>query len=353
MGDVGFGSAAKNDVKSITGGTIMNAKFVIVVLFFSLFLPMPMASTFAADIEGSKDHPGFKRYEGSEIIKYDHRAYDSLIIALGKARNSKELVESMQLEGTITRLTYKIPMGRSPLEVIRNYENEFSENGFQILFESGEKDLGSYFAEAAGYKEINWPPNVPALTLNSDKQRYLVAQKKSSEGNIVTTLYAIENRFWASDLKNVDKGQTLLHVDIIDSKPMETKMVTVDAKEMAEQIATSGSVALYGIYFDTNKATIKSDSTETLEQIAALLDDNRGLRLLVVGHTDSIGKFAYNMELSGLRAESVVKELTDKYSIKRGRLKPIGVSYSCPVASNKSEEGRSKNRRVVLVEDSP
>ena len=92
MGDVGFGSAAKNDVKSITGGTIMNAKFVIVVLFFSLFLPMPMASTFAADIEGSKDHPGFKRYEGSEIIKYDHRAYDSLIIALGKARNSKELV---------------------------------------------------------------------------------------------------------------------------------------------------------------------------------------------------------------------------------------------------------------------
>ena len=237
--------------------------------------------------------------------------------------------------------------------MIRNYQNELQASGFKVLFEGGQEKLGSYFSEAAGYKKIIWPPNIPALTMNSDQQRYLAAEKKSSAGNIVVTLYAVENKFWAGSLKKVEKGQTLLQVDIIESKPMETKMVTVSADEMAEKISTSGSIALYGIYFDTNKATIKPQSTDTLEQIAKLLNTNRELKLLVVGHTDNVGAYAYNMELSRNRADAVVLELTEKYAIKAARLTPIGVAFACPVGSNKTEEGRTKNRRVELVENAP
>lgn len=71
----------------------------------------------------------------------------------------------------------------------------FMEDGFQILFEGDKDCLGSYFSEAAGYNKIIWPPNISALTLNSDQQRYLAVEKKRPEGTIVTTLYAIENRF--------------------------------------------------------------------------------------------------------------------------------------------------------------
>lgn len=331
----------------------MNIRRIGVLVSFFLILSMPVVSTFAADIEGSKDHPKLKRYEGSEIIKYDFRDYDSYTIALGKAANSQELVQSREVEGAVTRLTYKIPMGRSPLEVIHNYQNELEENGFQLLFEGSKEHLGRYFAEAAGYKKITWPPNIPALTLNSEQQRYLAAEKKGPEGTIIVALYAVENRFWASNLKKVEKGQTLLQVDIIEGKPMEEKMVTVAAAEMAEQISASGSVALYGIYFDTNKATIKPESVDTLEQIAKLLTTNSALKLLVVGHTDNVGSYAYNMELSRSRAESVVKELTEKYAIKSDRLTPIGVAFACPVGSNKTEEGRTRNRRVELVENTP
>lgn len=320
------------------------------VLFF---LQMTVMLVVAADVEGSKDHTLFKRYEGSEIVKYEHRKYDSLIIPLGKASNSTTLVDLLEREGAITRLTYKIPMGRSPLEVVRNYEKELQADGFQILFSGQKEALGSYFAEAAGYKEIKWPPNVPGLTLNSDKQVYMAAEKTGTGGAITVSLYAIENRFWASNLKNIEKGQTLLHLDIVESKAMEEKMVTVAAEEMAEQISNSGSVALYGIFFDTDKAVIKKESEETFQQIAKLLGNNRDLKLLVVGHSDGVGSFEYNMNLSQKRAASVVKELSQKYGISPERLKAVGVSYACPVASNKVEEGRSKNRRVELVEYLP
>jgi outer membrane protein OmpA-like peptidoglycan-associated protein len=304
-----------------------------------------------ADIEGSADHPGVKRYEGSEIIKYEVRAYDEFTIALGKARSSSDIEEAVTVEGKITRLTYKIPPARSPLEVIRNYERDLQSAGATVLFAGGGKELGSYFAEAAGYKEIQWPPNVPALTLNSDSQRYLAMEKKSEEASLYLILYAVENRFWASNLKGVEKGQVLLQVDVVESEAMEQRMVTVTAAEMASAIAASGSIALYGIYFDTDKADLKLESAATIAEIATLLNDNRDLKLLVVGHTDNIGSFTYNRELSKKRAAAVVNQLTSNHGIRADRLQPVGVSYACPVASNKTEEGRALNRRVELVED--
>jgi outer membrane protein OmpA-like peptidoglycan-associated protein len=329
----------------------MTIRQIVSIISFVAVTIAVIASLNAADLEGSRDHPLFKRYDGAEIVKYSFREYDDMTIPLGKARSSSELEKSIHVEGVITRLTYKIPLGRSPLEIIRNYEKELVEMGFLPLFSGGGTDLGSYFAEAAGYKEIKWPPNIPALTLNSDTQRFLAAEKKGAEDTITVALYAIENRFWAGNLKDIEKGQVLLQVDIIQSRPMELKMVTVAAEEMAEKIGISGSVALYGIYFDTGKADIRAESSATLEQVAKLLQDDPALKLLVVGHTDNVGTFAYNMELSMRRATMVVNELQSRYSTPVERLFPVGVSYACPVASNSTEEGRAKNRRVALVKN--
>jgi outer membrane protein OmpA-like peptidoglycan-associated protein len=87
----------------------------------------------------------------------------------------------------------------------------------------------------------------------------------------------------------------------------------VNAEEMAQAIARDSSVALYGIYFDSGKADIKPESVETLEQIVNLLTNIPDLNLLVVGHTDSVGSFESNMDLSKRRAEAVVKALTSTY----------------------------------------
>jgi outer membrane protein OmpA-like peptidoglycan-associated protein len=77
------------------------------------------------------------------------------------------------------------------------------------------------------------------------------------------------------------------------------------------------------------------------------------LKLLVVGHTDNVGSYGFNMDLSQRRAAAVVAALAGRFGIARDRLSPVGVSYASPVASNRAEEGRAKNRRVELVENAP
>ena len=73
------------------------------------------------------------------------------------------------------------------------------------------------------------------------------------------------------------------------------------------------------------------------------------LKVLIVGHSDSIGGFEMNKTLSQRRAEAVVAALKSLFGIGSDRLFPVGVSFAAPVESNESEAGRAKNRRVELV----
>lgn len=128
------------------------------------------------------------------------------------------------------------------------------------------------------------------------------------------------------------------------------KQIVADAKSLMSDIQAKGSASVYGIYFEFDKADIKPESEPAIKEIAKLLQENKGLKLYVVGHTDNVGGLDYNMKLSMARAEAVVKELTTKYRISSDRLKAYGVGPLAPVDSNKTEEGRAKNRRVELVE---
>lgn len=138
-------------------------------------------------------------------------------------------------------------------------------------------------------------------------------------------------------------------VNIIQVSPMKQNMVLVKADEMAKKIAIDGRIALYGIYFDTDKATLKPESDSTLQEIATLLKQDSKLTLHVVGHTDNTGSFSHNLELSKHRADAVKTALSEKFGIAADRLTSNGVASLAPVASNANEEGRAKNRRVELV----
>ncbi len=120
--------------------------------------------------------------------------------------------------------------------------------------------------------------------------------------------------------------------------------------QLAGDIGRTGHAAVYGIYFDTGRADIKPESEATLKEIAKLLQQEPTLRLYVVGHTDSTGDFAANMDLSKRRADAVVKALTGPRGVAEDRLQAFGSGPLAPVASNRTEEGRAKNRRVELVE---
>jgi outer membrane protein OmpA-like peptidoglycan-associated protein len=105
---------------------------------------------------------------------------------------------------------------------------------------------------------------------------------------------------------------------------------------------------LPGTNFDFNKATIKPEGKVKLDEAAVTMAKNPDIRVSVEGHTDSIGSDAYNQKLSERRADSVVSYLVSK-GIAASRLSAKGYGESKPVADNKTEEGRAKNRRVELI----
>jgi OOP family OmpA-OmpF porin len=118
----------------------------------------------------------------------------------------------------------------------------------------------------------------------------------------------------------VAKGRALAQLVVVSPDTMEKKMTFVNADDMKQAIHESGKVALYGLYFDTDKDLIKAESQPTLAEIAKLLEGETALRLHVVGHTDNQGKAEYNLDLSHRRAGNVVKELVSRYGIAANRL---------------------------------
>ena len=121
------------------------------------------------------------------------------------------------------------------------------------------------------------------------------------------------------------------------------------AKGLTADLAKNCHVALYGIFFDFNMATLKPESDPVLGQILDLLKKDPALKLEIQGHTDNVGNDAYNQTLSESRAKSVVTWLNGK-GVAPARLMAKGYGKTRPVAENTTDDGRAKNRRVEIVD---
>ncbi len=303
----------------------------------------------AEDIPGSKDPMGLKRYEGTRTTFYEEQAFGSYILPLGKMSKSKANVtfeKSLELEGKITRVTY---VGNDPkrtaLEVYRNYQKAIAEQGWTVMWEGSEEELSAAKGQIFAGLWANRPGGT--FTLSNLGGRFMAAQKGGSH----LALYIVNYKVGTVTPKELqpEKGVPIVALDVIESAAMEEKMVVVKAEEMASTLLDQGGVNLYGFSFDTASATLKSESDPTLDEVEKLLLADPNLRLLIVGHTDGVGGFEDNIDLSKRRAASVVTALSKRLPAAAARLTPCGVGFQCPIASNSSEEGRAKNRRVALV----
>ena len=121
----------------------------------------------------------------------------------------------------------------------------------------------------------------------------------------------------------------------------------IRASEMAAALDKDVFIAL-DIHFATSKAEILPESRPIIDEIVSLLKNRPGLRIGVEGHTDNTGTPAFNKTLSNARAKAVVEAIAAA-GISSNRLEPAGYVQERPVADNRTEEGRAKNRRVELV----
>lgn len=119
-------------------------------------------------------------------------------------------------------------------------------------------------------------------------------------------------------------------------------------KKLYDALAEKGRVVTQGIYFDTGSDRIRPESTPTLREIVAMLNEHADLRLLIEGHTDNVGNAESNQSLSEKRAAAVVRFITEQ-GIDAARLSSKGLGATKPAEPNDTPEGRQNNRRVELV----
>jgi len=319
----------------------------IIVMFFALFAASSIPAM-AGDIKGSSDHPDVGRFSGSEIIGYSHKDFNEYLLPEGEAIEGKDgkrhYAKSETVEGEVTRILYVAPKAASVAEVFRNYQKQLERKGFKHIFSCKGKEYECAYW-MTGYME-NFQPPLAKYAYQFDENRYLSMKKLDPKGDIYVSLLVYNYKF---SMYGERYKHPMVQLDVIEAEPLDdTKIEVVTADKISQEIGTQGRIALYGIYFDTGKAAIKPESNVALDEIVKALNSQGNLKLHVVGHTDNVGAFNYNMTLSKKRANSVVAALVSR-GIDAGRLTANGVSSLAPVASNLSEEGRAKNRRVELV----
>jgi len=256
------------------------------------------------DADGCKDHELLTRLENFYISDCSE-SYNEL-----ELRTSVSKTETK--EGNLFYYYYRFNFDagvkmKSPLQIVKNYENAVVKNGGQLVF-----------------KNTN-----------------------SSEGDIEATLYLStkEKEYWIQLTRFAGNGIEVeaFGLNVLEIESMKQEVV---ASEMFEKINKEGFIALY-INFETGKSDIKPESQPIIDQLSEMLKQNPTLKISIEGHTDNVGGDKTNQPLSELRAKSVMNALISK-DIEASRLKSKGWGQSKPIADNNTEEGRAKNRRVEI-----
>ena len=302
------------------------------------FLALAVAGSFPpARAQDVKDHPLIPRFPGSTRNPMLNpntvtKEFDEFSLPAGPFRKGR-FVKAERLEGRVTRIEYVNPPNRSTLEIFRSYQQGLVKAGFQVLFScSGSEcgDAGNEKAPEVGFWCVDIPIQCP------EPMRFISAKLARDSGDVYAAIKVLPSSTYLA---------------VVEVKGMEAGLVKVKSDvEMKSDISAVGHTPVYGVYFDTGKAEIKPASAPTLAEISKLLKSNPSMKLHVVGHTDNVGAFSSNMTLSKQRADAVVKELVAKYQVAAARLDAAGVGSLAPVTTNRTEEGRAKNRRVELVE---
>jgi OOP family OmpA-OmpF porin len=271
--------------------------YVLHGILFISFLTVRV--TFAqTDVEGSKDHPLITRMPDYYISEYnvsEFGAYDPTVVG----------GSDVHWEGKVYYFRYDRKETARPismLQIVRNYEAAIKKAGGKILGTGDERRMAA---------EI---------------------RKNGSLTGVYVEAF--------NDARNYS-------LTIVESQGMKQDVVA-DARAMSNDLAQTGKTTIEGVYFDTGLAIIKPESEPALMEMVKLFKDSPALNVYVVGHTDNVGSLESNLKLSSDRAASVVKALIGK-GVAASRLKSAGAGPYSPVASNDTEEGRAKNRRVEFV----
>lgn len=305
----------------------------------------------------AQDHPLIGHLEGASPAGFSVAEFDETNIIVGPIANQMPFTQRGEgwktVEGKVFHIYHRFPDGLTSLAALRSYEKHLKSKGFEVAFTCN-TEAGTCFTSGRGEAglalgmALDGTVDMPRLEapdyirnlFYKGTGRYLLATLNRPEGTIYVS---------AAFSDSEASGRFVIAKVIETGELQHTGFAVTKASDLASKLNAEGKVDIYGIQFDFDKADIKPESRPQLEAIATLLNENPELRLNVIGHTDNQGTETYNADLSERRAKAVVSALAADFGIDAARLSPIGKGFSAPLASNDSDEGRAKNRRVELA----
>lgn len=252
------------------------------------------------DVDGAKDHPMFSRMPGYAISGYDAQDFADFEFSTEPSK---------KVEGKYWRIDYSLKEGArkaGPLQIARNHTDLLVRRGGKKLLEDVSAGGGTTVADLASGNGHLW-----------------LQLEISNDGEMFSLI-------------------------VVEEAAMEQK-VEFTATELAAALSSTGFVALHNILFDTGKASLQPSSSAALAPVGELLKSDSTLKLEIQGHTDNVGAAAANLKLSQERAAAVKTYLVQTFGIDAGRLTTTGLGDTKPVGDNRTDAGRTQNRRVELV----
>ena len=186
--------------------------------------------------------------------------------------------------------------------------------------------------------QMDWSqPAKIALWVQNGRVRVFINGEKHVDANQVE-LPAIDRVEILSSILGAGQAVGYRSVRFAESTP-----------DFSQVISASGRYVSHGILFDTGSDRLKPESAAVIQSVARGLETNPNLRLLIEGHTDSVGNAGQNLDLSRRRAEAVKTVLVSQFNVDGARLTTAGLGATKPIDSNDTPQGRSQNRRVEFV----
>jgi outer membrane protein OmpA-like peptidoglycan-associated protein len=321
---------------------------VRLVLLLALAQALPAA---AQDIDGAADHPMVERFPGSELRWQTIETYRPYRLPVGPVTGYRTIDAWIDTEGRVTRSFYRYTgPDRDFSEVYLNFRDAFAAEGFELLAQGISDDrkgvaVGSrqWFGVYLDENPFTAPGEVGTMAAGTSSA--------GGAGSFVATRDRAAGRVYAAvRVEQHAEDYVGVLIDIVEVAPAETGLVSVDAEAIGRDLAEKGRVVLDGILFEFDSAVLQPESDAALAAVAEHLAAHPGESFHVVGHTDGVGSFEYNRDLSEARAAAVVEALVARHGVARERLSAHGVGPLAPVFSNAGDAGRDRNRRVELVE---
>jgi outer membrane protein OmpA-like peptidoglycan-associated protein len=273
-------------------------KTSLVLLSILILCLASVAPAQQQDARDCKDHPLFTRMPGYWIHSCQEKQFDAFAFVTGKG-------QTVTVEGHFWRFNYypqaTLASKPSDLQIQRNFQNAVQQQGGKVVWTEKGRDT---------YKLVK------------DGQEIWVQLAAEFTGKYFLTI--VQKQGMVQD-------------------------IVANAAALAQGLNAEGHMTVEGIYFDTGKSTIKPESAKAIEEIAKLLQADPALKVFVVGHTDGVSTVEVNLKLSQDRAQAVLQALVGQHGINPARLRAYGCGPFAPVATNDTDEGRAKNRRVELV----